>query len=115
MSEAVNTRLMSKSDKKAAKLEKRLQHWKKMRVKGKFLYILPWVLAMPIIAVSSNVLSFHYHHLDFPKASLLTVAHYTIYLLLGFSIGLAGWLGNERRYLSAIKQQDTIKDNKKVG
>jgi hypothetical protein len=111
MAELIGARQMTNNDKKAAKLEKRLQEWKIVRQRGKYSYILRWGGLMSMIYACGNI---YHHHLNSPKIGFLSVAYYlTIWILWGFSIGLAMWYGNDHRYLCAMKQQDSTKDDSK--
>ena len=114
MAELTSARQMSNVDKKDAKLEKQLQQWEKTRQRGKYPYILRWGFLMSIISACGDIFSYKYHHLSFPKIGLIPVVWYlTIWLLFGFSIGLAMWYGNEHRYLRVMKRQDSFKDDSK--
>jgi hypothetical protein len=106
MAEVFGARQMTRVDKNAVKLENQLQQWKRTQQKGKYPYILRWGFLMSIIFACTDILSYKYHHLSFPKIGLISVVWYlTIWLLMGFFIAFGLWYGNEHRYLRAMKQR----------
>ena len=114
MAESISASQMTGVDKKAEKLEKWIQQWKKVWQKGKYSYILQWGLLMSIVNACGDILGYHYHHINFPKIGLYSVAYYlTIWLILGFSVALAMWYGSEHHYSRAMKQLDLIKEDSK--
>jgi len=115
MGELTGARQMSNVDKKAAKLEKQLRQWEKVRKSGKYAYILRWGGLCSICSACGDFWGYKSRHISFPKLGLGTAAYYlAIWLLTGFSTGLVLWLANEHRFVSSMKKQNPTKDDSRA-